>query len=60
MANASFDFIIENIKPEVAEVLMDFINLYAKSHSCTLGGGYLMVDNEGNFLPEEVPDVQDA
>ena len=59
MANAHYDFVIENISPENAEVLMDFIDLYAKSHGCARGGGYLMVDDQDQII-QEAPDGQDS
>lgn len=44
--NAQFDFTIEEMPADEAKILMDFIDLYARSHNWTIGGGYVMVDEK--------------
>jgi hypothetical protein len=55
MANAHFDFVIEQIPPALAQTIMTYIETVAKWHDLTIGGGYLMVEPEA-----EVCDEQDA
>lgn len=46
--NWAFDFVIESLKEEDAEILMTIIILYAESHKAFVGGGCAPVRNDEN------------